>query len=487
MNPVRKSKMNKYIEESSLEPINQFLTGQKAKIWVPARWGPSNGMNRRNLMKHLGFGATLGALGFLGKSSEAVAEKYSKATKGLPSLKITSVKSILTAPQRIRLCVVKVQTSEPGLYGLGCATYNQRPLPVAVAVDKYLDPFAKGRDVDNIEDLWQNAYTSSYWRNGPVLNNTLSGLDQALWDIKGKRANMPVYQLLGGKCRFAVDCYTHCGGRDLKQLENSVRRAMEQGFRHIRIQLGGYGSPHLSKEPHFKDAGFGLPSDSHMDARPYLNAVPRMFEHIRNTCGDEVELLHDIHERIPPIDAINLVKELEQYHPFFIEDPFPPEAIGYFKMLRQQTSVPIAMGELFNNPHEWLGLISERLIDFIRVHISQVGGLSVARKIAALGEWFDVRSAWHGPGDVSPVGHAANAHLDLAISNFGIQESVRFSQKTREVFSGCPTIENGYMFVNEAPGFGVDIDENLAAKFPLPEHPGYWSPVRRSDGTAVRP
>ncbi|MHC4593685.1 MAG: enolase C-terminal domain-like protein [Planctomycetota bacterium] len=444
-------------------------------------------MNRRNLIKGVGLGMAAGTLGISSKSDEAVASTYAKATKGLPRLKITNVKSVLTAPQGIRLCVVKVETSEPGLYGLGCATFNQRPLPVAVAVDKYLNPFSKGRDADNIEDMWQNAYTSSYWRNGPVLNNALSGLDQALWDIKGKRANMPVYQLLGGKCRFAVDCYAHCNGRDLAQLENSVRRTMKEGFRHVRIQFGTYGSPHLSKEPHFREEGFGLPSDSHMDPGPYVRTVVKIFEHVRKTCGDEIELLHDIHERIPPIQAIGLIKQLEPYHPFFIEDPFAPEDNGYFKLLRQQTCVPIAMGELFNNPHEWTGLISERLIDFIRVHISQVGGLSVARKIATLCEWFNVRTAWHGPGDVSPVGHAANAHLDLAISNFGIQESVRFSQKTREVFSGCPTVKDGYMYVNEAPGFGVDIDEKLAARFPLPDHPGYWSPVRRSDGTAVRP
>jgi mannonate dehydratase len=200
-----------------------------------------------------------------------------------------------------------------------------------------------------------------------------------------------------------------------------------------------------------------------------------------------VELLHDIHERIPPIEAINLIKRLEPYRPFFIEDPFSPEDNGYFKLLRQQTSVPIAMGELFNNPHEWVDLITGRLIDFIRVHISQVGGLSVARKMASLAEWFNVRSAWHGPGDVSPVGHAANAHLDLAIWNFGIQEAVNFNDKTLAVFPGAPTVENGYMHVNEAPGFGVDIDEKLAATFPLPDHPGYWKPVRRSDGTAVRP
>jgi len=444
-------------------------------------------MKRRELMTSLAFGATAGFSGTLSSQNNALSETYQKSTRGLPPLKITHVKAILTNPQGQRLVVVKVETSEPGLYGLGCATFNQRPLPVAVAVDKYLNPFAQDRDVDNIEDLWQTAYTSSYWRNGPVLNNALSGLDQALWDIKGKRANMPVYQLLGGKCRFAVDCYAHAGGRDFKQLEESVKSKMEQGFRHVRIQLGGYGAAHLSDKPHFRAEGFGLPTDAHINPGPYLKVTPKMFEHIRTTCGDEIELLHDIHERIAPIEAINLIKQLEPYHPFFIEDPFPPEANGYFKLLRQQTSVPIAMGELFNNPHEWIGLITDRLIDFIRVHISQVGGLTVARKIATLAEWFSVRTAWHGPGDVSPVGHAANAHLDLAISNFGIQESIQFTQATQEVFPGCPTMKNGYMYIHEAPGFGVDIDEELAKKFPLPEHPGYWAPIRKHDGTAIRP
>jgi mannonate dehydratase len=320
-----------------------------------------------------------------------------------------------------------------------------------------------------------------------VLNNALSGLDQALWDIKGKRAGMPVYQLLGGKSRFAVDCYAHASGKDLPALEDSVRKNVELGFRHIRIQLGSYGSPQLSKEAHFEKEEFGLPVESHMDSRPYLNATRKMFEYIRGKFGDELELLHDMHERVEPIHAISLCKDLEQYKPFFVEDPFAPEANGYFRMLRQQCGTPIAMGELFNNPHEWIGLISERLIDFIRVHLSQIGGLTPARKLAALAECFQVRSAWHGPGDVSPVGHAANGHLDLAIHNFGIQESYRFNDAIQEVFPGTPTYKNGYMYVNEAPGLGVDINEELAKKFPLPDTPGYWLPVRRKDGTAVRP
>lgn len=444
-------------------------------------------MNRRDLLKNTGLGGAA-LLGCLNGLQARAADDAAKAAPKLGAVKITKVRPILTAPQPgIRFVVVRVDTSEAGLYGLGCATFNQRPLAVKTAVEEYLDPFCRGRDADNIEDLWQTAYTSSYWRNGPVLNNALSGLDQALWDIKGKRAGMPVYQLFGGKCRFAVDCYAHSSGRELAALEESVAKNKERGFRHIRIQRGGYGSPHLSGEADFQKEGFGLPVESAMDAKRYMRGTVEMFERIRGKFGDEIELLHDMHERLEPIDAINLCKSLERFHPFFLEDPFTPEAIGYFRTLRQQCSAPIAMGELFNSPHEWVGLITERLIDFIRVHISQVGGLTPARKIAALAEWFQVRSAWHGPGDVSPVGHAANAHLDLAIHNFGIQEAVEFNQATRDMFPGLPTMKNGFMHVNEAPGLGVDLNEDLAKKFPLPANPGYWLPVRRNDGTSIRP
>jgi len=194
-------------------------------------------MNRRELLKTLGVGAGLSALGFVDTRSLKAAEATAAAAKGSGPIKITKVRTIITRPARVNLIVVKVETSEPGLYGLGCATFNQRPTPVLAAVQDFLDPFSRGRDPDNIEDLWQNAYTSSYWRNGPVLNNALSGLDMALWDIKGKRAGLPVYQLLGGKCRFAVDCYSHASGRDVKEIEDSVRSKLEQGYRHVRIQM----------------------------------------------------------------------------------------------------------------------------------------------------------------------------------------------------------------------------------------------------------
>lgn len=451
-------------------------------------------MKRRNMLKNLGLGVTGGTLGLtpVALSAKASDEKYQRATKGLPPVKITNVRAIATQPHSIEQVIVKVETDEPGLYGVGCATFRQRAHTVVSAINDYLAPFCKGKVADNIEDIWQITYQNSYWRNGPVLNNALSGLDQALWDIKGKRAGMPVYDLLGGKCKFAVDTYTHAGAGSIEQVVENVQRYKEEGFRHIRIQLGGYGSSGLSGEPDFKEANFGYENDSVYMPNVYLKGTRQLFETVRKECGDEIELLHDVHERVQPMDAINLCKDLEQYRPFFIEDPFSPENIAYFEMLREQSSVPIAMGELFNNPHEWVQPMVNRWYDFIRIHISQIGGITPAMKVARLGEWFNVRTAWHGPGDTSPVGHAANAHIDLAVWNFGIQEAASTirspSDRLLAIFPGMPRVENGYMYVNEAPGLGVDVNEKEAAKFPLQkEQLNTWTQLRQQDGTPVRP
>lgn len=442
---------------------------------------------RREALKMLGLGTSAGLLSLFGNRAEAM-DRYETPpyAKGLAPVKIKSVRAIATAPQGSNLITVKVETTEPGLYGLGCATFTQRAFAVITAIEKYLNELCIGRDVDQIEDTWQSVYVSSYWRNSAVLNNALSGLDQALWDIKGKRAGMPVYQLLGGKCRFAVPTYTHAGGKTPEEAVESVKKFMEEGFKYIRIQQGGYGGVgSISAKPDFKEAGFGGETDNYMNERFYLKSVPEMFAAVRKNCGDEVQLLHDIHERLQPMDAINLIKRLEEYSPFFVEDPFSPENMKWFKLLRQTTSVPLAMGELFNNVNEFLEPMVNQWFDYIRIHVSQIGGITPAMKVARLGEFFNVRTAWHGPGDVTPVGHAANAHIDLAVWNFGIQEAVRFNDQTREVFSGCPTMKKGYMYVNEVPGLGVDINEKAAAKYPITTKSN-WQ-VRKEDGTIIRP
>ena len=443
---------------------------------------------RRETMKKLALGSTAGLFGLLGspfaKADTTAGNDGYKA--GMAPVKIRSVKAIATAPEGSNLIVVKIETSEPGLYGLGCATFTQRAAAVVTAINSYLAEFCIGKDVDRIEDMWQSFYVSSYWRNGPVLNNALSGLDQALWDIKGKRANMPVYQLLGGKARFAVECYEHAGGTTPEAIAADVQKYMAQGFRHIRIQQGGYGGTGaLAQKPDFRDKGFGYENDNYMNERAYLKSVPKMFEAVRKAVGDDVELLHDIHERVQPMDAINMIKAVEDYRPYFIEDPFSPENMEWFKQLRASTSVPIAMGELFNNVNEFKMPMVNQWFDYIRVHVSQIGGITPAMKIARLGEWFNIKTAFYGPGDVSPVGHSAHAHVDLAVWNFGIQEAVHFSDKLKSVFSGCPTMNNGYMSVNEVPGIGVDINEKEAAKYPITTKSN-WQ-VRKSDGTIIRP
>ena len=418
-------------------------------------------------------------------------------------MRITRVRSILTAPDGIALVVVKVETNQPGLYGLGCATFTQRPTLVAKAVEEYLDPLLRGRDPANVEDLWHMMYVNSYWRNGPVLNNAISGVDMALWDLKGKVANMPVYDLLGGKCREAAMVYRHADGREPKEVLENVIRYREEGALAVRCQMGGYGGRVKEITRANVNPGKGAPQATHRmaemdeagsafpgayyDPDVYARSVITLFEYVRSKIGYELFLLHDIHERLAPIDAIRMAKALEPYRLFFLEDPLAPDQIEWFRRLRDQCATPIAMGELHNNPLEWRPLIAEQLIDFIRAHISQLGGLTPARKLAALCESFGVRTAWHGPGDVSPIGHAANLHLDLACHNFGIQEVIHFGEPLKEVFPGTPELRGGFLWPNDKPGFGVDIDEAKAAQYPISIPPIQWTQSRWPDGTIWTP
>jgi mannonate dehydratase len=443
-------------------------------------------MRRRQLLQTL----TAGAL--ISRRELAAQEKVERAVRGMPSPRIKDVQVIATAPSGLRLVVVKILTDQDGLYGYGCATFTQRADLVVAAVDRYLKPFLIGKPADRIDDTWQACYDSSYWKNGPVLNNALSGVDQALWDIKGRQAGMPVYQLLGGKCREAVDCYSHADGVEIPEVIASAQKLIERGFRHVRVQIGvpgmaGYGAgggqarvEKLHDSPVFEPA-------------VYIRRALKMIEECRKQLGDEIELLHDVHERVSPNQAVQFAKDLEKFKLFYLEDPLSPEDIAYFRQIRSQCATPIAMGELFNSPHEWTPLISERLIDYIRIHVSQAGGVTPCRKVAALGEFFGVKTAWHGPGDVSPVGHAANVALDLSCYNFGIQEYSRFSDREQEVFHGCPVMKNGYLYANEAPGWGIEVDEKAAAKYPFGnereyqrKYNGGWGEIRKPDGTIIK-
>lgn len=396
--------------------------------------------------------------------------------------KIKDVRAILTSPEGINLIVVKVETDQEGLYGLGCSTFAYRELAVKSVIEDYLKPLLIGRDTHKIEDLWHLMHNNAYWRNGGITNNAISGVDMALWDIKGKIAGLPVYELLGGKSREGLPFYRHVNGKTFDELTNSIQKLLDEHINHVRIQWGLYGG--ITKD-------LNIPKNSepgvYLDPKQYIVDTIAMFDHVRKTFGHRVELIHDIHERITPSDAIYLAKQLEKYRLFFLEDPLPLEQGAWIKNLRQQTSIPIGIGELFNNPQEWEYLIKERLIDFIRVHISQIGGVTPARKLAIFAEQFGVRTAWHGPGDVSPIGHAANVHLSLNAHNFGIIEWYHFSDLMYEIFPGIPEVKNGFIYANDKPGFGIDINEELAKKYPIKTRVTTWTQTRFPDGTLTNP
>jgi mannonate dehydratase len=446
-------------------------------------------MRRRSLLRFL---ASAAAAPLLTRREAAAAPQVARALRGLPAPKIKDIQVIATAPAGLRLTVVKILTDEDGLYGYGCGTFTQRADLVNAAVERYLKPFLIGHPTDRIDDIWQACYNSSYWRNGPVLNNAISGVDQALWDIKGRQAGMPVYQLVGGKCREAADCYTHASGVDAEHCIDQARKFMEQGFRNVRVQVGVPGmASYGSSRSDIKVAA--LHEGPVFDSAAQWRLSVKLIEEARKQLGEEVGLLHDMHERYTPNQAVQFAKAVEPCRLFFLEDPLSPEDIAYFRQIRQQCSTPIAMGELFNSPHEWTPLITERLIDYMRMHVTQMGGFTPARKVAAMGEIFGVRTAWHGPGDVSPVGHMVNVTLDVTCYNFGIQEYSPFNDRLQEVFHGCPVMKNGYLYVNESPGWGIEVDEKEAAKYPYgtgegrrAQLNGGWGEIRRPDGTIIK-
>jgi mannonate dehydratase len=434
-------------------------------------------MHRRDLLK-----------GLLAMPALA-AQQYAGRTRGLPPLTIREVKVIPTsAGGRYQWVFLKIITSEPGLYGLGSASNVNHAFTVITAIEKHLGPFWVGKNPDRIEDLWQSTNVRTYWRNSQIHNNVLSALDMALWDIKGKRAGMPVYELLGGKVRDAVALYAHADGRDMQEVEQNVRKYMEEGYRHVRAQMGGYGGggmipPGKGSRP---AAGFAGPA---FDEELYVETIPKLFEHLRLKLGKDVKLLHDVHEHLTPTMAVEFAKRMEPYRMFFVEDILPPEQIAWFRQIRQVTSTPMAMGELFTHVMEWTTLISERLIDFVRCRVSQTGGITAAKKTAALCEAFGVRTAFQEGGDNDPINQLASYHVDLAIPSFGIQEENHFPPLVHEMMPGTAQLKGGYLYGSDGPGLGIDLNEAMAAKYPLEPPPGRdnWTTVRGMDGSLVKP
>jgi mannonate dehydratase len=417
------------------------------------------------------------------------AAAYAQKTRGLPPLTIKEVRVIATgAGGPYPWVFVKVITSEPGLYGIGSASHVYQTHAVIAAIEREIAPFWIGKDPDRIEDLWQASNVRSYWRNSTVINNVLSGLDMALWDIKGKRAGMPVYELLGGKVRDAVPVYAHAGGNTFQEVEDDVRQYWEKGFRHIRAQFGPYGGAGMVPPGHGSrpEKGFG---GAAFDEELYVNKTVEMFEYLRARLGFEPKLLHDVHEHLTPIRAMELSRRLDPCQLFFLEDVLPPEQILWYREIRKTSTTPQAMGELFVSPLEWLPLVSERLIDFVRNRVSQTGGITPTRKLAAVAEAFGVRTAFQEGGDNDPVNQMAAYHIDMAISNFGIQEENHFPDRVYNIMPGTGVTKAGYLYGSGLPGLGIDINEEEARKIPFIPQSGEedWRTTRSMDGSIVKP
>jgi mannonate dehydratase len=419
-------------------------------------------------------------------------------------MRITDCHSLVTCPGR-NFVLVKI-TTENGLVGWGDATLNGRELAVATLIDEHLRPLLIGEDAGRIEHLWNSLYTGAYWRGGPVQNSALAGIDMALWDILGKAAGMPVYQLLGGRVREGAMAYVHCAGTTPEKVAQRVQARMEQGFKACRIQLemaegATYGEkPHRDWKPPQIPQQVQDPADKTMplliqrslpfigewEPGPYLRTLPTLFREVRTRVGEEVELLHDVHHRLSPIQAAGAARTIEPYRPFFFEDPVAPEYRDGLTLIRQTSSIPIAIGEGFFDISTCMPLMTARLVDYLRCDLGHIGGITPARKLAHIGEPLCIKTAWHGPPDLSPVGHAANVHVDVATANFGIQEWFDHSKAAdmaacREVFQGGVTVRDGLLDVPDKPGLGIEIDEDAARKYPYRR--AYLPIVRRADGS----
>jgi mannonate dehydratase len=383
-------------------------------------------------------------------------------------MKLSRATVITTSPGR-NFVTLKLETDE-GIYGLGDATLNGRELAVASYLNDHVIPCIIGRDPFQTEDIWQYLYRGAYWRRGPVTMAAVAAVDVALWDIKGKALNTPVYNLLGGKSREAVLVYCHATGADIDRALEDVARHRDQGYKAIRVQSGipGLASAYgIAKGPgNYEPAERGLPSEHAWATEPYLRHVPQLFARVREQFGEDLHLLHDCHHRLTPIEAARLGQELEPFHLFWLEDPTPAEHQQSFELIRQHTTTPIAVGEVFNSIWDAHDLIRNQWIDYIRMSLVHSGGFTHLKKVADFASLYHVRTGCHGATDLSPVTMAAALHFGTAIHNFGIQEHMPHTAETDAVFPHNYVFKDGMMYPGDAPGLGVDLDEPLAAKYP---------------------
>ena len=399
-------------------------------------------------------------------------------------MKITSADVVVTSPGR-NFVSLRLETGD-GVVGWGDATLNGRELSVASYLRDHVAPLLVGRDPARIEDAWQYLYRGVYWRRGPVTMAAIGAVDVALWDIKGKVTGQPVYQLLGGAVRDRILSYTHATGWDIPAMLDSIDAKLAQGFQAVRAQTGVPGLDMVYGVTRdgaaYEPAGRGAaPTEEVWDTDAYLRYAPTALAAAREHVGPEIKILHDAHHRLNPNQAARLGRSLEPVDLFWLEDVTPAENQEVLRRIRAATTVPLAIGEVFNTVWEFQTLITEQLIDFVRAAVSHAGGISPLRKIAALADVWQIRLAPHGPSDVSPISLGAGTHVGLATPNFAIQEYMGYPDLVHEVFPHAWNYADGHLHPGEKPGVGVDLDEKLAARFPY--QPAYLPVARRRDGS----
>lgn len=376
-------------------------------------------------------------------------------------------------------------TTKDGLVGFGDATLNGREQAVLSYLKDHLAPTLIGRDPQRIEDIWQYLYLGGYWRNGGVGMAAIAAVDMALWDIKAKRAGMPLYQLLGGASREGLLSYCHSFGSGPEELIDSVNSAVELGFKAVRVQVGIPGLAEIygvTKSGEYEPARRAArPVEESWDTASYLRYLPTTLETVRQSCGQELHLIHDVHHRLSPAEAARLAKELEPYRLFWLEDALPSNQLEGLRLVRQHSTTPLAMGELFTEHAEANTVMVERLIDYLRVSVTHGGGITPVRRMLDFAGAFGIRSACHGPSDISPIGFSAALHLGLAIPNFGIQEYMGFDKKTLEVFQTTYNLAGGLLHPGEEMGLGVSYDEVEGSRYPY--QPAYLPVNRLQDGS----
>jgi mannonate dehydratase len=422
-------------------------------------------------------------------ADDAAIEASSEAS----GLRITDVEVIVTNPPQgtnQNFVLVRIGTNRQGLYGWGDATCTGSELGVAAFLREHLAPALVDRNPLRTENIWETLYYLPYYRSGSVHLSAISGIDMALWDIKGKVAGLPVFEMLGGRTRTRLLTYRSTGGRDFAEVEDGVRELMQQGYLVIKVQVAapgleaGYAVPSTEVQRLADERAYskGVPPTQTWEPEGYVRILPRLLEHLQTTIGDEVQFLHDVHERITPSQALRLARAVDPYNLFYFEDPLRPEHLDTFRIMRQQCTTPIAMGEAFTGKWEGKELITEHLIDYARHDLAHVGGVTAGKKIATLCEPYGILTAWHGPGNISPISHMTNCHVSLSVPNFGIQEYAHgWGDQMREVFTNFPVYADGHVNVGDESGLGIDVNVEAANRYPYLRR--LRPTIRRADDT----